>query len=269
VLTWDPIDKRFFSHGLDRGVLYVPGLDPIPWNGLQGIDEDSAGTSTMYYRDGVVYLADADAGDFTAKLSAIFYPDAFGECVGMPKATDGLFVDGQKPRRFGLSYRTLIGSGHKGDMFGYMIHLVYNAMATVNTRSRKTMSNSPEPVAFAFDLVCTPVQLDGFRPAAHYAIDTRNMEPELVTELENLIYGDGTTPGTLPDPDVLYDMMNFGDAIQVVSYADGTFDVSGSSDNVFMIDEYHFQLNNINSTVPDAAGHYTISDGGNTTVAVG
>jgi len=269
VLKWDEPDKRYYSHGLDRGVLYIPGRDPLPWNGLQGFDENSAGTTTLYYRDGVIYLADADAGDFTGQISAIFYPREFGECIGIPEVADGFFADGQKPKRFGFSYRTLIGSGTKGDMFGYEIHLVYNCMATIGQRNRRTINASPEPTTFTFDTVCTPVKLAGYRPTSHFKIDTRGMDESLVQDLETLIYGDGVTPGVLPDPNILYDMMNFGDAIVVTDHGDGTFDVEGSQENVLMLTDHHIQLNNINATAPDVNGAYTISDGGTTTVVVG
>lgn len=269
MITWDDPDKRYYSHGLDRGVIYIPGRDPIPWNGLLGYDESSAAITTLYYRDGVIYLADADAGDFTGQISALFYPREFGECVGIPEVTDGLFADGQKPKRFGMSYRTLIGSGTKGDLFGYEIHLVYNCMASIGQRSRRTINSSPEPTSFTFDVVCTPVKMIGRRPTAHYKIDTRNMSPSIITDLENLIYGNGSTVGVMPDPNVLFDMMNFGDAVTVTDHGDGTFTVEASQDNVVMIDDTHVELNNINSTAPDASGHYVISPGGTTTVEVG
>ena len=267
MLTWDKPDQRYYAHGLDRGALYIPGKDVLPWNGLQGFDEGSNGSSAVMYRDGVIYLADTDAGDFTGQISAIFYPDEFGKCIGIPEATDGLFVDSQKPKRFCLSYRNLVGSGTNGDMFGYQIHLVYGCMATIGTRSRKTIGNSPEPSAFTFDVVCTPVKLPGFRPSAHYIIDTRGMSPSKVTQLETILYDDAY--GWLPDIETFFDLMNYGAAMVVTSHANGTFDVEGSNDNVFMTDVSHFQLNNINSTVPNAAGQYTISPGGDTTVVVG
>jgi len=270
LLTWDPPDQRYFSHGLDRGVLFIPGREAMPWNGLQGFDENSAAATTLYYRDGVIYLADADAGDFTGQISAIFYPRQFGECIGIPEVADGFFADGQKPKRFGFSYRTLIGSGTKGDMFGYEIHLVYNCMASIGQRSRRTINgSSPEPTTFTFDVVSTPVKLTGFRPTAHFKIDTRGMDDSLIADLENLIYGDDVIPTEMPDPNVLYDMMNFGSAMIVTDHGDGTFSVEGSQENVPMIDDDHFQLNNINATAPDAAGHYVISPGGTTTVVVG
>jgi hypothetical protein len=269
LLTWDNPNERYYEHGLDRGVLYIPGRDPIPWNGLTSFDEGSSSpTTSLFYRDGVVYLADADASDFTASISALFFPSAFGECIGIPEAADGFHVDNQKPKRFGLSYRSLVGSGTKGDMFGYQIHLVYNAMASIGTRNRKTLGKDVEPMEFTFDLVCTPVNLPGFRPTAHYVIDTRGMSPSKIADIENILYGEGSTPGYLPEPVVFFDMLNYGNAIVVTDHGDGTFSIDGSNDNVFMTDFYHFQVNNINST-PDVNGDPVISDGGSTTVVVG
>jgi hypothetical protein len=265
MLTWDDPNARYYEHALDRGVLYLKDMDPIPWNGLTGLDESDGGSTTMYYRDGVVYLADADASDFSAKVTAVFWPDKFGECIGIPEATDGLFVDNQKPKQFNMAYRSLVGSGTKGDMFGYQIHLVYNCIASVGTRSRKTLSDTPETVEFAFDIVCTPVKLAGYRPTAHFIIDTRNMSSSTVAQIETILYGDADTPGTMPDPQVLFDLMNYGDAITVTVHTDGTFTVVGSQDNVFALDEYHFQMHNINGT-DNGDGTYDISDGGTTDV---
>lgn len=269
MLTWDRPDERYYEHGLDRGVLYMTGRDPIPWNGLTSFDEGSSGSTSLLYRDGVIYLADVDASDFTAQMSAIYYPNEFGECLGIPEAADGFFVDDQKPKRFGLSYRTLIGSGTQGDMFGYQLHLVYNAMASIGTRNRKTMGETVEPAEFTFDIVCTPVKLPGFRPSAHYIIDTRSMSPSKIAQLEDILYGTDSAPGELPDPVTFFDIMNYGAAIVVTDHGDGTFSVDGSNDNVFMTDPIHFQLNNINSTAPDVNGEYILSDGGSTTVVLG
>ena len=266
-ITWDKITERYYEHGLDRGVLYMPGKDPIPWNGLMSFDESSTGTTTVLYRDGVVYLADADAGDFSGKLTALFYPSQFGEMIGIPKATDGLYVDGQKPKRFGFSYRTLIGSGTKGDQFGYQIHLVYNAMATLGAKSRKSIGASVDPSLMNFDIVCTPVKMTGRRPTAHYIIDTRGMSADKVTELEEMIYGDGVTPGALPDPDDLFNLMNYGPEMTFTVYPNGTFTVEGSSDNLIDNEDNSFTMLNINAA-DNLDGTYDVSDGGDTTVTI-
>lgn len=263
---WDGVDARYYQHGVDRGMIYPQNGDPAVWNGITGVDESSDSSSSAYYIDGVLYFADMDPGDFSGSLTAFFWPDEFAESLGIPKVTDGLYVDNQKPKRFGLSYRSLIGSGTEGDMFGYQIHLVYNAIASIATRSRKTVNDAPDIMEFRFDLVATPVSLPGYRPTAHYIIDTRDLDTETVTLLENIIYGKMSTPGRMPTPTELFDMLNFGSSIEVTSYvAEKVFTVRGNSSNVLMTDPYHFQINNINA-VDNGDGTYTISDGGDTTV---
>lgn len=265
MIIWDDPDKRYYQHGLDHGVLYIPNLDPVAWNGLISFDEGEDGSTEVMYRDGVVYLADAEPSDFSGKITAMMYPDQFSKCIGMGKATDGLYLDNQKPSRFSMSYRTLIGSGTRGDMFGYQLHLVYNCMATIGQRQRRTIGADVNPVEFNFDVVCTPVKLAGYRPTAHYVIDTRGMSKSTVASIEEILYGTDTTPGRMPTPTELFDLMNFGDALTVTVHTDGTYTVVGSSDNLEELTENSFIMRNINGT-DNGDGTYVISDGGTTTV---
>lgn len=271
MLTWDKTDERYYHTGLDRGVLYPTTGDPVPWNGLTGVDDSGNGSSEVSYLDGKIFLADCDATDWSGKLNAFNFPDEFMVCIGMPQVADGLIVDNQKPKRFSMSYRTLVGSGTKGDMFGYQIHLIYNAFATINGTSRKTINNTPAPIEFAFDLVATPVKLAGYRPTAHYIIDTRRLDPETIASLESILYGsaDGLTPGRMPTPTELFEMLNFGPNIDVTYYtADETINFAGQRSNVVLnSDGYTYQINNVNA-VDNGDGTYDISDGGTTTVTV-
>jgi hypothetical protein len=221
----------------------------------------------MLYRDGIVYLSDADASDFSGKLTSLFFPEEFSRCIGIVEAADGLYVDNQKPERFDLSYRTLIGSGTHGDMFGYQIHLVYKCMATVSPRSRKTIGGDTSMTEFNFDIVCTPVKLPGFRPTAHYIIDTRGMSQSVIDELEDILYGTDVVPGRMPTPTELFDIMSFGTAITITVHTDGTFTVVASHDNLEGLSDTTFVIRNVNGT-DHGDGTYTISDGGNTNVII-
>lgn len=267
MITWNDPDKRYYHHGLDHGVLYPPEADAVAWNGLISFDEGEGGSTEILYRDGVVYLADAEPGDFQGKLTAIAYPDAFAPCIGIPKAADGLYVDNQKPKRFHFSYRTLVGSGTRGDMFGYQLHLVYNCMATVEPRQRRSIGKDTAPVEFGFNVVCTPVKLQGYRPTAHYIIDTRGMSASIIAKIEGILYGVGAAPGRMPAPEELYDLMNFGDAITVTVHSDGTYTVEGSSENVEELTPDTFIMRKINGT-DKGDGTYVISDGGSTDVII-
>ena len=232
MITWDDPTRRFYQHGLDHGVLYIAGIDPIPWNGLISVNEGGEGSTEMLYRDGVIYLADAEPGDHVASITSMMYPDQFGECIGIPKVTDGLFIDNQKPKRFSLTYRTLIGSGSAGDMFGYQIHFLYNCMATIKQRTRNTIGKDTAPTNFDFDVVCTPVKMTGYRPTAHFIVDTRYLSDEAIKALEDVIYGDGTTPATLPHPSEIIDLVKYGSGLTFIDHGDGTWTGSGSAVNV-------------------------------------
>src|SRR4051812_33634675 len=110
-LIWDEIGHRTYEAGLDRGVFYKEDTTGVVWNGLVSIDESfSDDTSSPVYLDGVKYLDAPSFGDFSAKLSAFTYPDEFLEYEGVSSLGGGLSVDGQRPKLFGLSYRTQVGN---------------------------------------------------------------------------------------------------------------------------------------------------------------
>lgn len=268
-VTWGDPNDRYFHHGVDRGVLYA--ATTVAWNGITGLTEAGNGAATMYYIDGQVYLADVDPTDFSGSLTAYSFPNEFGRCVGMPEVAEGLVADNQKPQQFGLSYRSLVGSGLEGDMFGYQIHLLYKAMASIGSRERKTINNSPQPIEFTFDIVATPVKMPGLRPTAHYVIDTRHLDPDTIRDLEDMLYGTATTEGALPDPTTLFEMLNFGPDINLVDHSSEgamlhTQNFTGSRTNIKMIDATHARIDNVNATV-GVGGIVTVSDGGNTHVS--
>jgi len=223
MIVWGKPDERLIQYGCDRGVLYVDGKG-IPWNGLVGIDESSDSSVSIHYLDGQIFFAEIEPGDFTGTLSAFYYPDEFSAVMGVPEVADGLYLDNQKPQKFGLSYRNIVGTGGKGDKFGHQIHLVTNAIAKVGTVSRKTVGDTIELEPMSWDIVATPSPATNHRPTAHYIIDTRNLLPETVAELEDILYGDNPR---IPTSVELYDMLTFGGALLVLQDDSGHF-VRGS-----------------------------------------
>lgn len=264
MLAWDAPTQRYFHHGVDRGVIYISGENPVVWNGLISVDEQGGGGSEILYRDGRIILADIDASDFEASVTAFFFPDEFSKCLGMPEAAENLYIDNQKPKRFGMSYRSLIGSGVTGDMFGYQIHLVYNCLASMGRRQRKTLSDNPEPMTFDFGIVCTPIKLAGFRPTAHYILDTRGMNLGQREDLEGILYGEGAVVGRLPTSTELFELMNFGVIMKVDDNDDGTVKIIGATQYITENPDGTATITNLNAaTVGD---DYAISDGGNTVI---
>jgi len=255
VVKWDDPDKRLYQTGCDRGAIYFDDGRAVAWNGITGVDETGTGTSSVLYRDGNIYYSDIEPSDFTATVKAFFWPDEFGACLGIPEITDGLYVDNQKPRKFNFTYRNLVGSGGKGDRFGYQIHLVYNALANLGTRTRKTRTNQVTLDEFTFDIIATPVKMPGLRPSAHYIIDTRTMDKPTIAELESILYMEGR----LPDPQELYDLMNFGDAITFIDHGDGTWTARGSSENLIDHGDGTWTIKNVNGT-DNGDGTFTLED---------
>lgn len=237
----------------------------VPWNGLSSFDEGSAGETTLYYRDGRIYLADVDPSDFQGKMTALYWPDEFAECLGIPKVVDGLYADNQKAKRFDMTYRTLCGSGMTGDLFGYQIHLLYNCMASYGSRNRKSKGSSTELTEFSFDIVCTPVKLTGLRPTAHYIIDTRGLGQSTVKAIEDILYGTASVGGRMPSASELYDLLNFGSSIKVHEDANGDVTFTGGAGNVFYNDAETATIKGVNA-VTAGDGTITISQGGNTTI---
>lgn len=255
IVKWDDPDKRLYQTGCDRGAIYFDDGSAVAWNGLTGVDETGTGTASVLYRDGNIYYSDIEPSDFTATIKAFFWPDEFGRCLGIPEITDGLYVDNQKPRKFNFTYRNLIGSGGRGDRFGYQIHLVYNALANIGTRTRKTRTNQVTLDEFTFDIIATPVKMPGLRPSAHYIIDTRTMDKPTIEALEEILYSEGR----LPEPQELYDLMNFGDAITFIDHGDGTWTARGSSENLIDHGDGTWTIKNVNGT-DNGDGTFTLED---------
>lgn len=257
-ISWDnPIDRRYET-GLDRGVLYLNNGSVIPWNGLTAVEEAGGESSSPYYIDGRPFLWLPKPKEFAATIKAYTYPDEFAEVMGLSQATYGMYLDSQMGDSFGLSYRTLVGDSINGVDAGYKIHLIYNATVAPTSASYTSLSNSVNPIEFSWEIQTVPMPIDGFRATAHVIIDTRYMTDEQITELEALLYGDDATSAYLPPPQEVLDLLQYGDTIIITDNGDGTWSAQGSYQNIHMIDEDTFQIENVDA-VNHGDGTFTIS----------
>lgn len=209
-ILWGQTGQRLYEAGLDRGVLYLPHNDDrgVPWNGLTSIDENDGGASVEpVYFEGVKYHGVQKVGDFGATLSAFMYPEEFDECEGLVSLGNGLFVDNQPPKPFGMSFRTKVGNELEGLGHGYKVHLLYNLTAIPNEVTRQTMSDPLNLTDFSWEISAVPVPITNYRPTAHVILDSRYLPSEILSEIENILYGsEGYFPG-----DVIYDGGYAGD----------------------------------------------------------
>lgn len=203
-IAWGATGARRFETGVDRGVLYVGDAPGVPWNGLKSVAEQaSGGEARPYYIDGYKYLNLAGAEDFAATISAYGAPREFMPCDGSVRLHHGLFVTQQTRIPFGFSYRTLVGNDRLAENFGYKIHLVYNALAQPSAKNNQSASGTPTPLELSWSITTQPPKLTGYRPTAHFVIDSTMTPPALMQRIEDILYGSEGIDARLPTLDEL------------------------------------------------------------------
>lgn len=205
-LVWDAVGDRRYETGIDRGVLYMPTGEAIPWNGLTEVTEAKSREIKSYYLDGVKYLDRHIPGAYAAKLKAFTYPDELEELLGNPEFAPGVTVHDQRARYFHLAYRTRIGNDLDSEA-GYRIHVIYNVTASASDTAIATIGEQVSPQAFEWNLVGTPQLLYGIRPTSHISVNTTRLPAELLEGLEEALYGSETADAELPDIIDLLTMM--------------------------------------------------------------
>jgi len=195
-LQWDKAGQRLFEAGVDRGVLYLADNSGVAWNGLTALDENFSEDSVEpVYFDGVKINDVINSGDFAADLSAYTYPDEFDPYQGVVALGDGLYVDGQENRMFGMSFRTLVGNDLEFMDLGYRLHILYNLTAVPGGLERATISDTVDPLVFQWGLTTVPVKVDGYHPTAHIYFDSRFIPADILAAVEDILYGT-SAPGS-------------------------------------------------------------------------
>lgn len=197
-LTWDKPGQRLYEAGLDRGVLYLSTALGVAWNGLTSVEEDLEDTtSEPVFFDGVKTTDYPLIGDFSATLHAFTYPDEFLEYEGIVSTGEGLYVDAQNPKQFGLAYRTLVGNDVEGSDLGYQIHIIYNLTALSDTKSYASKLPGSGPMDFAWKMTAVPEKVLGYRPTAHVIIDSRFLPADILETIEDILYGSDNSEGSI------------------------------------------------------------------------
>ena len=218
-LLWDQSGEHRYETGVDQGVLYLPtgGIYDVgyAWNGLTTVTESPSGAeSNAQYADNIKYLNLLSAEDFGATVEAFTYPDQFAQCDGSASPSTGVNISQQPRRTFGLSYRTRVGNDTLAQDYGYKLHLVYGALAAPSEKAFSTINDSPEALAFSWELTTTPVavttQIGGVtpRPTSLLTVDSTKVTAANLTALENALYGTAGTSPRLPLPDEVFGMFS-------------------------------------------------------------
>lgn len=198
-IIWGQPGTRLFEEGVDRGVLFVAGEDGVPWNGLTAVKENpSGGDPEPYYIDGVKYLNLSSSSEFQAVIEAFGSPDEFARCDGQYAIHSGLFITQQPRLPFDFTYRSRLGNDLQGLDYGYKLHFVWNALAGSSERSNETITASPNPETLSWPISTLPPKITGYKPSSHMVVDSTKTSPELLSELEDILYGTNDTFPEMP-----------------------------------------------------------------------
>lgn len=217
---------RLYDQGLDRGVLYLAD-DAVPWNGLVSVDEQATGSVDVeHYFEGNRLHISQETGDFEARISAFTYPEVFSEYNG--------YSDRNIYQRFGFSYRTESGDGHK-------LHIVYNVLVKDSDRSWGTISSRIDPSLFAWDISASAVPIPGASPAARITMEVPR-DSAVFEAVEDILYGTDVTDPRLPDPAELVELYESATLLRIVYNGDGSYTATGPDDMVTLLSDGRFTL---------------------------
>lgn len=208
-LNWDELTSRVYEVGVDRGVLYPNGSSGVAWSGLISVTEDvDGGASRPYYLDGIKYLNLSAHEEFKSSVESFSAPREFLPCDGMQSIQNGLIVTHQPRKTFGFSYRTLVGNFYEKEQYGYKIHIVYNALAAPSNRKISSLGRSVTPTVYNWEITTQAPIVSGYRPTAHFIIDSVYTDETVLATLEDILYGSISSNPRLPDPTELISIFN-------------------------------------------------------------
>lgn len=251
-IVWDQVGSRTYETGVDRGVLYLPNIPGVPWNGLVTVSEaPDGGEITSYWLDGVKYLDVIGGEEYKGTIEAFTYPDEFEICQGIRSLDQGIFATAQPRQSFGLAYRSKVGNDVDGMDHGYKIHLIYNATVAPLSRDYATLSGSVDLAPLKWDIIATPAPVPGMKPTAHIIIDSRTMDAETLASVEELLYGSDQIPSHLPTVSNLINLISTGGEIDIIDNGDGTWTAIAPNEYISMLDDETFQIVDANATFID------------------
>lgn len=214
-LVWDLTGDHIYETGVDHGVLYLRNQetgeynDAHAWNGLTTVTESPSGADdNAFYADNIKYLNLKGLEEFGLTVECYTYPDAFMLCDGTAEVAPGVYVGQQARQTFGMAYRTRIGNDVKLDAYGYKLHLVYGCSASPSERGYQTVNDSPEPIAFSYEISTTPVNMEGYRAVSIITIDSTKVDGDKLKQLEDILYGTEEDSARLPLPDEVHKLFS-------------------------------------------------------------
>lgn len=201
-MMWDRPGIRTYDHGVDRVAIYPFDEEATAWSGVTQITSNLDSAVESFYLDGLKYLQLASYGEYSATIEAVSYPNELRSAMGFASVSPGLLAANQRRTEFGLVYRTFSGDEIDGDRSAYKLHLVYNALASISLGASTTNAEATDAARHSWDVITRPPEnnLSGLRPTTYLVVDSRSASPEVLENVEDILYGAEDTAPRLPAP---------------------------------------------------------------------
>lgn len=220
VITWDETGSRQYETGIKNCVLYPQATSGayekgVAWNGLTAVTESPSGAEpTALWADDMKYAELMSTEEFGGTIEAYMSPEEFDACDGSVQISPGVSIGQQTRKAFGFCYRSIIGNDVEGEDFGYKLHLIYGAKASVSEKAYQTINESPEAMTLSWEFTTTPVKLTAvdpatnkpYKPTATLTINSTTADPTKIKALEDILYGTESEEPRLPSPDEVIEM---------------------------------------------------------------
>lgn len=214
-LVWDQVGEHWLETGTDRGVLYPIKNDGTydkgeAWNGLRTFEENPDGADPQdFYADNIKYASLMSAEQYKYDIGCYTYPKAWGSCNGFASPVEGLRLGQQTRTGFGFTCRTkLMNDTVSESDDAYIIHIIYNSLASPSQKSYETENDTPSAVELSYSCTSTPVTVTGYKPVSKIEVDTRFIDATKLKSLEDLLYGTEDAEPKLPSPDEIIALLN-------------------------------------------------------------
>ena len=218
-LIFDEGGKKLYETGVEKVVLYRLSAGRYRggkvWNGVTAVNESAeGGEASDVYADDQKYLTLMSSENYSVTVEAYAYPEDFAACLGEEELATGVYVGQQTRKRFGFSYVTKVGNDIKKDDYGYIVHVVYNAMAAPSDKSHSTQSDSTEPMQMSWDISTATATEEGRKPTAVLTLDSRKFSAAGIMNslrmIEDILYGTEESAATIPTFDQIRGAIDYG-----------------------------------------------------------